>query len=68
MPTETITTPQPTMCLLHGDYHVTGRPCWEAITTWYLDRIPHAERQDLDDAYQAEVERKMLDELMKGMR
>jgi hypothetical protein len=66
--TDTATDTQPTMCLLHGDFHVTDRACWEATTTWYLDRIPHTDRQELDDAYQAAVERQMLDQLMEALR
>lgn len=56
-------TDQPiTACLLHADFHVMSSECWGATLDWMLDHqnIPEAQRRD---AYQAQVERQMLDDL-----
>lgn len=51
-----------TGCLLHADFHVMAPACWGAVLDWqeeHLD-IPEGERRD---AYQAAVERRMLNSL-----
>ena len=51
-----------TACLLHADYHVMGPECWTETLLW-MDR--HEDMSDADQrgAYQAAVERAMLDAL-----
>lgn len=58
-----------TMCLLHGDYHVMQSDCWGATLEWWMDRQPTTEADLLAerDRYQAAVERKMLDQLIKKL-
>jgi hypothetical protein len=58
---------QPTMCLLHGDYHVMDQRCWDTTVDWYFTH-PDFEGADGRDAYLAEVERQMLDNLIKDLR
>lgn len=68
MPTEVTTeaalapSAQPTACLLHADVHVMGQACWSTTLDWYFTH-DHLEGQEARDAYQAAVERKMLDQL-----
>jgi hypothetical protein len=62
---EAATATQPTMCLLHGDFHAMGQDCWAAGLDGQFAR-PHLEGQDARDAYLAAVERKMLDNLMEA--
>lgn len=57
---------QPTMCLLHGDFHVMGQACWAATLDWQLTHT-HLEGQQARDAYLAAVEREMLDNLMRSL-
>ena len=59
---------QPTMCLLHGDFHLMGQACWSATMHWYFDHTPHLDAQEARDAYLGAVERKMLDQLMEALR
>jgi hypothetical protein len=56
---------QPTMCLLHGDFHTMGQDCWAAALDWQFAH-PHLEGQQARDAYLAEVERQMLDNLVRS--
>ena len=58
---------QPTMCLLHGDFHAMSQDCWGATMDWYMDH-QHLGEQDSRDAYLAAVERKMLDDLLPKRR
>lgn len=53
---------RPTACLLHGAFHVMRQDCWAATTDWYFEHqeIGEAERRN---AYQAAVERRMLNNL-----
>lgn len=51
------------VCLLHADYHPMAGPCWGAILDWYADH-KHLNDRERFDAYQAEVERRMLDTLV----
>lgn len=67
MPIDTATDTQPTMCLLHGDFHVMGQACWSTTMDWYFTH-DHIEGQEARDAYLAAVERKMLDHLMEALR
>lgn len=64
-PAPACTTASPTACLLHGDFHVMDRECWEVTTDWYFDHqhIPSAEQHD---DYMAAVERKILDAFTRG--
>lgn len=57
----------PGMCLLHADFHPMGSDCWSACVDWYFDHqnIPQARQPD---AYAGEVERAMLDALVKKYR
>jgi len=56
---------EPTTCLLHGDFHVMGHECWDVTLDFELD-YQHLAPQDRRDAYQAAVERKMLDNLIRA--
>lgn len=51
-----------TACLLHADFHVMAPECWGSVLDWQSahEGIPEAQRRD---AYQAAVERRMLDAL-----
>lgn len=60
-------TVQPTMCLLHGDFHVMGQDCWGVTMDWYVDH-QHLDGQAGRDAYLTAVERKMLDNLLPKRR
>ena len=55
-----------TACLLHADFHVMESECWGATLDWYTAHqdVPEAQRRD---AYQAEVERRMLNALRAGV-
>lgn len=54
-----------TACLLHGDVHVMSQECWEVTIDFELTH-QHLLPQDRRDAYQAAVERKMLDHLIRA--
>jgi hypothetical protein len=54
-----------TACLLHGDFHVMSHECWDVTLDYELDH-QHLNPQDRRDAYQAAVERKMLDDLIRA--
>jgi hypothetical protein len=58
---------QPTMCLLHGDFHVMDSTCWGAALDWQCAH-PHLEGSQSRDAYLLEVERRMLDNLARSQR
>jgi hypothetical protein len=58
---------QPTMCLLHGDFHAMAQVCWSATFDWQFAH-PHLEGQAARDAYLAAVERQMLDNLARDLR
>jgi hypothetical protein len=55
-------TPAAAACLLHADFHPMAPECWAATTGWYFahGHLPDAEQRS---AYQAEVERRMLNGL-----
>ena len=63
---QTATATQPTMCLLHGDFHVMDPACWGATLDWQLAH-PHLEGQASRDAYLAAVERTMLDNHIRSL-
>lgn len=51
-----------TACLLHADYHVMDRACWDVTMDWFFEHqelSPAAQRA----AYQGAVERRILDGL-----
>lgn len=52
------------MCLLHADFHPMSGDCWAACLDWSIQHqhLPEDQRRDL---YQAEVERAMLDTLIR---
>lgn len=55
-----------TACLLHADFHAMGADCWGATFEFDLkqqESHPELNLQDRRDAYQAAVERRMLDQL-----
>ncbi|GAA4626682.1 hypothetical protein GCM10023196_035920 [Actinoallomurus vinaceus] len=56
---------QPAACLLHADIHVMEQTCWNAAIDWYAAHwdMPPAEQRN---AYQAAVERRMLDQIRIG--
>lgn len=58
---------QPTMCLLHGDFHVMEQACWSLTMDFYFDHqgVPEQEARNL---YLTAVERKMLDSLLPAVR
>ncbi len=65
MATPTTPAPQapathPTMCLLHGDFHVMEQDCWSVTATFFFARASQ-DQQAVRDAYLSQVERKMLD-------
>jgi len=66
-PTPAPSTTQPTMCLRHGDYHVMDGDCWAVTLDWYVDH-QHLDEQTGRNAYLAEVERRMLDNLLPKRR
>lgn len=52
-------------CLLHGDFHTLTDRCWAwtvAFDVDYCRTHPNADNQERRDAYQAAVERRMLDQ------
>lgn len=57
--------PQWTMCLLHGDFHVMDQDCWSATVDFYIEH-QHLEQPEARAVYQAEVERKMLDRIVRA--
>lgn len=55
-----------TACLLHADVHVMTPECWGATFEFDLEQQeahPELDLQARRDAYQAAVERRMLDQL-----
>lgn len=71
MPTQVTTeaataaaTERPTACLLHADIHVMRQECWGVTLEWNLEH-QHLDLAERRDDYQAAVERKMLDNLMR---
>jgi hypothetical protein len=63
---QTATIVQPSMCLLHGDFHVMDGDCWGATFDWQVAH-PHLESQAARDAYLAGVERQMLNNLVRNL-
>lgn len=61
------TATQPTMCLLHGDFHVMEQACWSATLDWQFAHT-HLEGVAARDAYLTAVERRMLDNLAGSSR
>jgi len=61
--TPTPTDTQPTMCLLHGDFHVMEQACWSTTLDFYFEHQDMGE-QASRDAYLAAVEREMLNNLL----
>ncbi|MFD5848323.1 hypothetical protein [Streptomyces chartreusis] len=61
------TATQPTMCLLHGDFHVMDGDCWSTTLDWRLTHT-HLEGTAARDAYLTAVERRMLDNLARSSR
>lgn len=51
-----------TACLTHADYHVMDPDCWGAVLDWN-DRHQHLPEAERRNAYQAVVERRILDRL-----
>jgi hypothetical protein len=51
-------------CLLHADVHPITFGCWEAAVDWYFT-CRHRSSRSARDAYQAEVERRLLDRLLR---
>lgn len=51
-----------TACLLHADFHVMRPECWGVTLRWgeAHQHVPEGQRRD---AYQAEVERRILREV-----
>ncbi|MEU1078228.1 MULTISPECIES: hypothetical protein [unclassified Streptomyces] len=49
------------VCLLHADYHVMLPECWRVTVQWFMDH-QHLTDTENRDAYQAEAERRMLDQ------
>ncbi|MGW6569716.1 hypothetical protein [Streptomyces sp. NPDC054975] len=50
----------PAACILHGDFHPMASECWGATVDWYFAH-DHLDQMAARDAYQAAVERQMLD-------
>jgi hypothetical protein len=51
------------MCLLHGDYHPMDQTCWDATLDFYFDvqlTRPNLDQTEIKQEYDAEVERRML--------
>lgn len=65
-PDVTIQTVTPTMCLKHADFHIMEGGCWSVTFDWYFthSHLPETEARQL---YQAEVERAMLDHLVRRL-
>lgn len=62
-PTSTaINLQRPTPCLLHADIHPLDADCWTAVHNWQTANS-HLEPHESRDAYQAAVERRMLDQI-----
>lgn len=51
-----------TACLLHADYHLMNRECWDTTLDWYFER-QHLSAGAQRAAYQGAVERRILDGL-----
>lgn len=52
-------------CILHADIHALSSDCNAAAAWWRADRL-HIPAADVEDAYQAAVERRMLDHLVQA--
>ena len=63
---QTATATQPTMCLLHGDFHIMGADCWDTTVDWHFTH-QDLEEQGGRDAYLAAVERAMLDNHIRSL-
>ncbi|MFF8610825.1 hypothetical protein ACF06X_33505 [Streptomyces sp. NPDC015346] len=57
----------PTVCLLHADVHYMTSTCWGVTIDWYLAH-DHLEESEARAAYQAAVEREMLDRIARQHR
>lgn len=59
----TVTVPavEPTMCLLHADFHVMAGGCWSVTFDWFFAHS-HLAEPAARELYQAEVEQAMLDQ------
>jgi hypothetical protein len=57
----------PGACILHADIHPMTSECWGATLGWYLEH-DHLKESDARAAYQAAVERKMLDLIARQHR
>ncbi|MFD9004479.1 hypothetical protein ACFV0T_26560 [Streptomyces sp. NPDC059582] len=58
----------PTMCLLHGDFHVMDQICWGTTLDFHFQHQGDMTQQEARDCYLAAVERKMLDNLLPALR
>lgn len=48
-------------CLLHADYHILNRDCWNFTTNWFIKRHQEGGDPVIDRAnYQREVEEAMM--------
>ncbi|QGZ53400.1 hypothetical protein GPZ77_34815 (plasmid) [Streptomyces sp. QHH-9511] len=56
----TVVTSPPMACLLHAEVHPMTSTCWGTTLDWYLLH-DHLEQAEARDAYQAAVEREMID-------
>lgn len=57
--------PAPSACLLHAEFHVMGADCWDTTVSWYFDHGA-GDPTEQRDAYQAAVERRMLNTIRVG--
>ncbi|MFD5899075.1 hypothetical protein [Streptomyces sp. NPDC060366] len=62
--TTAIPVQSPTACLLHADVHVMDADCWAAVLNWQAAN-DHLEPHEAHDAYQAAVERRMLNQVTR---
>lgn len=56
----------PSACVLHADIHPMGADCQDAALQWEKGR-EHLTGADLRDAYEAAVERLILDTLIRDL-
>jgi hypothetical protein len=59
--------PPPGMCILHADFHPVRGECWVACLDWDLEH-PHLSDDERRHLYQADVERAILDALIRTLR
>lgn len=64
---QTATATQPTMCLLHGDFHVMDQACWSTTLDWQLTH-DHLDEQTARNFYLAAVEQRMMANLVRSSR